>query len=157
MSMNLQVAIDKDTTVISEEMDKATTLFAEAISQILPDLAQLFQQYQVSGVLKTKLLPETSRGCTYIDGRAICTKGFRLELMRESVSFGETSTRDTETEQKFWTDIESKFLEMVDLLSQSIQEMSESFEVQFSIETATVNIEQPVVCQWDSNKILHCS
>lgn len=162
MSMNLQVVIDKDTTVLSEEMDRASTLFAEAISKILPDLAQLFQQYQVSGVLKAKLKIEDNEDtitvCRKIDGAIICTQSpLLLEFVPESLSFGEISKQDTEIVENFWIDISSNLFEMETLLSQSIHKMGENFEVQFSIDTATVNIEQSVVCQWDSNNILHCS
>jgi hypothetical protein len=169
MSMNIQVDIDKETIVLSEDMDKATTLVAKTISEILPDLAQLFQQYQVSGVLKAKLKNEVippplfyTMLCRRINGVIICDSSSSpssplLEFVHESLSFGEISKQDTEIVEKFWTDIASKLFELETLLSQSIQKMGESFEVQFSIDTATVNVEQSVVCQWESNNILHCS
>jgi hypothetical protein len=136
--------------------------FESKLSEMLPEIAQLFQQYQVSGVCKGQLKNEEHKvrieECKKINGKRICTQSspIFLEFVSESLSFGEISKQDTEIVEKFWTDIASKLFEMETLLSQSIQKMGESFEVKFSIDTAKVNFEQPVVCQWESN-ILHCS
>ncbi|NJR19175.1 MAG: hypothetical protein HC785_28025 [Calothrix sp. CSU_2_0] len=161
----------------SQNATQVSSEFESALSAILPEIAQLFQQYQVSGVLKAKLkneviipeipgMPRIPRPeipplvCKRINGIMICDLSpspILLEFVPESLSFGEISKQDTEIVEKFWTDIASKLFEMETLLSQSIQKMGESFEVKFSIDTAKVNLEQSVVCQWDSNNILHYS
>jgi hypothetical protein len=134
------------------------------LSALIPEIAQLIQQHQASGVLKTRHKIE-SGGCTYNPpGGASCTSVPCnlsdlpiMEFVCGLLSFGETSESDTEIAQQFWTDTASKLFELVTFLSQSIQQTGEIFEVHLVINAATVNPEQPVVCQWISDDILKCS
>jgi hypothetical protein len=136
------------------------------ISALIPEIAQLIQQHQASGILKTKFkiaggscrprpIPPGGIDCTSVpcDLSNIPIMEFVCGLLR----FGETSESNTEIAQQFWADIASKSSELITFLSQSIQQTGEIFEVHLVINTATVNLEQPVVCQWISDDILKCS
>jgi hypothetical protein len=136
------------------------------ISALIPEIAQLIQQHQASGILKTRYKIE-SGGCKLrpippggIDCTSVPCNLSNLPIMEfvcGLLSFGETSESDTEIAQQFWADIASKFFELITFLSQSIQQTGEIFEVHLVINAATVNPEQPVVCQWISDDILKCS
>jgi hypothetical protein len=141
----------------SQNAIQVSSEFESALSAILPEIAQLFQQHQASGVLKAEITPAFN-GCTYPDGIPSCTAlPSELEFVPQLICFGEPSKQETEIVQEFWTDIASKLFELEILLNQSIKKMGDSFKVKFSIDVAKVDIQQSVVCQWDSNNILHCS
>ncbi|NJL65206.1 MAG: hypothetical protein HC903_29735 [Methylacidiphilales bacterium] len=103
----------------SQIATQVSSEFESALSVIMPDLAQLLQQYQVSGVLKAELTPAFN-GCTYPNGIPSCTAlPSGIEFVYQLIGFGEE--QDTEIVQKFWTDIASKLFELETLLNQSIK------------------------------------
>jgi hypothetical protein len=144
----------------SSRANQISTEFKSALSEILPDLYQVIKHYQVSGVLKTRLHLPISAGCYWVwDGTAwhrICTHP-SMQFVPELLSFGATSEPEDDLVQQFCTDFASKLFEQVAPLTQSVQQTDESFEVHFSIDPATVNFDQPVVCRWISDDILKCS
>jgi hypothetical protein len=149
----------------SDKVQQLKNECESTISAVIPEIAQLIQQHQASGILKTRYKIE-SGGCTYNpSGAPICNTSVPcnlsdlpiMEFICGLLTFGETSESDTEIAQQFWTDIASKLFELVTFLSQSIQQTGEIFEVHLVINAATVNPEQPVVCQWISDDILKCS
>lgn len=147
--------------------DQLSSKFESQFSAIIPEIIQLIQQYKASGAFELKLRILGQGGCRLVNGFLICistpdcngvlSQQPIMELMSESLSFDETSELDLGVAQQFWKDIASDLFESVTLLGQSIQDVGESFEVHFFIDTATVNAEQPIVCQWFNNDILRCS
>jgi hypothetical protein len=156
----------------SNTADQLSHEFESALSAIIPEIAQVAQQYQVSGAFKAKLkivetaLAGQSTGqstghCTVINGVRICSTSIEhinaIEILSETL----TPELDSERAEQLWTEIASTLSSTVALLGQSVQNTGKSFEVHFFIETATLNSEQPVVCQWDNDisevNILQCS
>ncbi|MBE9012211.1 hypothetical protein IQ250_18590 [Pseudanabaenaceae cyanobacterium LEGE 13415] len=150
----------------SDKANEISHKFESLLSAMTPEIAQLIQQYSVSGTidatLKTATETITSTGCVYRPpGGASCTSlpSTILEIFPEVLQFGETS--DSDPAEQFWMNLASILFKTMIVLEQSIQETDESFEVHFAIDTAKVNCEQLVVCQWDSNssqtRLLTCS
>lgn len=152
----------------SDDANKISREFESTLSAIIPEIAQVIQQYQVSGAFKTKLkiLPEREEisgigGCKKVNGIDICSVCSEypntIEIFPEML----TSEPDPKCAEQFGTAISSTLCSTVDLLGQSIQNVGQSFEVHFFIETEALNSEQPVICQWGSDicqvNILQCS
>ena len=127
-------------------MDANTTTqlsneFESALSEILPDLYQLLQSYQISTTLEIVLfdlcdLADEShlRGISCVCGKQYqnpckCTDPPGLEM-------------DLETAQQFCTDIDSTLSMILPRLGQSAQQVDESFEVHFLIDSAPANSSQ---------------
>lgn len=142
--------------------------FESAISEILPDLYQLLQLYQVSGTFELRLVaPDQSPTIaenhippvcvSHWDWQCRCYKCNFLPQDQEP-SVASKLGIDSEKLQQFCTDLGSK-LSASPRLNQlsSMRADQQSFEVHFPIDPATVNFEQTVVCRWVSNDTLQCS
>lgn len=151
------------------DSDKAKQVSHEiesVLSEILPDLAQLLQHYQVSRALEIDLvdLPNTpdslkAATCCFHNGllRCACTYAYGAFKPGDAPELG----LNPEQAQQLCRDVASKLSTILPRLSQSAQQTDEIFEVHFLIDPATANPGQPVVCKWDSDtsrgNILQCS
>ncbi|WP_446880373.1 hypothetical protein [Phormidesmis sp. 146-33] len=130
--------------------------FESALSEILPDLYQLLQHYQVSSPLEIHLFGladdsvSSDRSC-FCDG--FIQKPCRCGITSDPLPIG----LDSEKAQQLLEDVDSKLSTILPCLSQSAQQIDKSFEVHFLIEPAKANSGQLVACQWICDNILKCS
>ncbi len=122
----------------SDTADQLSNKFESALSEILPDLTQLLQQYQVSEVLTIEL--KILMGCHPTpNGGHVCNWQPVIEPTPEVPGFGEIGEPDPETAQQFWIDIASKMFATMTLLSQSIQQAKEKFKAHIIIDPAAMD------------------
>lgn len=151
------------------DSDKANQLSDEiksALSEVLPDLKQLLQQYQVASPLEINLglnsllSMATSCPCCLVNGILKCNSAYsphRLQTADE-----DTLGLDPEKVKQLSTDVGSKLSTVLPHLGQSMKQGDQfPLEVHFRIDPATVDSGQPMVCQWVTDKpqgdILQCS
>jgi hypothetical protein len=142
-------------------VENATQLsneFQSALSKILPDLYQLLQKYQVTETLEIELESDFFNignaaiyTCCLVDGKLRCGSAYQAPGVHEP-ALG----LDKETAEKFCQEISLKLRAVLP----SIKQANAGFGMQLSIDPATANDEQSVVCKWDDQSpghILQCS
>jgi hypothetical protein len=142
----------------TENATQLSNEFQSALSEILPDLHQLLQEYKISETLKIDL----ESGFFNIGNAAVCTcclvnGGLRCGSAYQAPGVHELALGlDNETAESFCQDISLKLRAVVP----SIKQADMGFGVHLSIDPFTVNNEQSVVCKWGDEPqghILHCS
>lgn len=119
------------------------------------EIDQLVHQYQISEVLEIiiepisrelriniKRVPPAEAHCTYPGGIPKCSK------MPEETILAETLALDSEMVQEFCTNIASKVFPAMTFLSQSGQEVGETFKVLLILNPATANNRQTMFCKY---------
>lgn len=151
------------------DSDKANQLSDEiksALSEILPDLNQLLQQYQVSSPLEINLelnsllSMATSCPCCLVNKVLKC--GLRYSPHLLNTADEDTLGLDPEKVKQLSTDVGLKLSTVLSHLSQSMKQGDQfPLEVHFRIDPAIVDSGQPMDCQWITNTpqgdILQCS
>lgn len=161
----------------SDQAQQLSSAIESALSQILPDLVNLLQQYQVRGLelylvnmsqllMGTSQLPPAVNSseipilCTYWDWTCPCWKFCRPGLTNSSndpLGLG----LDPEKTRQFCKDIASKLNQIMPPLGQSIPPSEESYEVHLLLAPDIVIPQHPLVCEWSSDtsqgNILECS
>jgi hypothetical protein len=131
--------------------------FQSAFSGILPDLYQLLQIYHVSSSLEIHLsnLVDYSTSST---GSCFCNGVIQRPCKCDGITtIPPELGLDDDKAQRLLTELDSQLSTILPGLSQSAQQMDESFEIHFLIDPAAANSGQPVVCQWTCDNILKCS
>jgi hypothetical protein len=124
------------------------------LSEILPDLYQLLQSYQMSSTLEIHLFDLADN---VILGSCWCVDRLQNPCRCNRSLSSDLPGLDTEKTQQFCADFDSILSTILPRLSQAAQQTDESFEVHFLFDPATVNSAQPVVFQGISDGILKCS
>jgi hypothetical protein len=137
------------------------------LSEILPDIDQLLQQYKVLETLRIHLVDLDQPENALTLSAFYIRNGFwqfpcnRAKLLNEVPQYDDTLGLDPERARQFSTDLASKLSTVFPRLSQFAQQANESFEVHLSINPATVNPEQSMVCEWVNDpyqsNIFQCS
>lgn len=147
----------------SDNANQLSDEFEAALSEILPDLVQLLQRYQVSSTLEIDLEPQflntgtmTSCTCCWVDRtRYRCGLPGYNKIQQGALGL------DPAKAEQLSKDIQSKLSTVVQGLSSSVEPTNNSFAVHFVVNPAITNSEQSVICQWDNNSsqggILQCS
>ncbi len=145
--------MDSDT---AQQLSKA---IEASLVGVLPDMAKLLHDYQISRVLEIHLIDinqlqlyPSSFACCNVKGNVrCCTLGYGPGLRSDF-----TLELDPEKTQQFCSDVTAKLQQSLPDLRQSIPASSESFEVHLCLDPATVIAQHPMVCEWiDGN--LRCS
>jgi hypothetical protein len=126
--------------------------FESAYSEILPDLYQLLQHYQVS--ISSAI---TIHSCVWCNGSTYCYPNMPPPPCPRPRPFDgpEELGLDIEKTQQFYTDVDSKFSTISPRLNQAVQQMDESFEIHFLIDPAT-DSNSHAICRFVDG-ILICS
>lgn len=150
--------------------DKATqvsNVIKSALSEILPDLLNLLQHYEIKGLeLRlidmgqltdiSRITPAISSNeipilCTYWDPRCPCWKFCNPLVIG----------LDPEKTEQFCNDFAAKLNQIMPPSGQPIPSLDENYEVHLLLDPATAIPQQPMVCEWDSDtsqgNILQCS
>lgn len=119
-----------------------------ALPEILPDLGQLLQQYQLSEPLEIQLLnlnlsqQQTSIGPCCLVGTVIqCFPTYRPRVAEDTLGL------KPEQAEQLCIDVESKLAAILPRLSQSVQQTDEMFEVHFLIDPANTTAGQSATCK----------
>jgi hypothetical protein len=139
----------------SDAAKQLSDAIESALSIPIPEIDQLVQQYQLSEVLeiiiepisrelriKINRTPPVEEFCTYPGGIPKCS------MMPEEPILGETLALDSEMVQEFCTNIASKVFPAMTFLSQSGQEVGETFKVLLILNPATANNRQAMFCKY---------
>ncbi|MBD1847054.1 hypothetical protein H6F89_27330 [Cyanobacteria bacterium FACHB-63] len=163
----------------SDQAQQLSSAIRSALSEILPDLLNILQHYQITEGLELRLVnmdqlltdisqmpsvtcpSENSILCTYWDRTCPC---WRPRICNQSTIGSDDPLGlglDPEKTQQFCEDVASKLNLIMPPLGQSIPPSDESYEVHFLLDPDTVISQQPVVCEWSSDtsqeNILQCS
>lgn len=149
----------------SDTVNQVSYEFESALSDILPDLYQLLQHYQVSSPLEivlNNLDPELGiLCCVRCNGLRYCGNPPLLPPWCPPASclnltdIDDIPGSEPEETQQFSTDLASILSTVLPRLSESIQQMDERFEVRFCIDPAIANSSH-VSCRFVDG-ILLCS
>lgn len=141
----------------SEQSKQISNEIESVLPEVLPDLEQLLQHYQLSKPLKIELLSldlsqqQTSIGpCCLVDGVVQCGPSYRPRIT------GDTLGLEPEQAEQFCTDVELKLAAILPHLSQSVQQPDERFEVHFLIDPANTSEGQSVTCEFVDG-VIRCS
>lgn len=147
-----------DTTNLLKEAVEA------ALSEILPELSQVFKQYKVSNILEIHLadLAQLDLSQEQLKNRATCC--FHSGLLKcncnhvygSQPQVSDISSVDhlsIEEAIRFSNDIGLKLTAILPRLSQFSEQLDQNFEVQFLFDPAIANSEQPVVCQYSGDSL----
>ena len=138
--------------------------FESALSEILPDLYQLLQQYQVSSSLEIVLNNPISPllCCIRCNGRSYCgnppvppPECQSVPSCLELTDKIDPPGAEPEETQQFSKDLASMLSTILPRISEFIQQMDESFDVRFLIDPTTVNDSQ-MSCRFINGEIV-CS
>ena len=111
--------------------------FESALSEILPNLHQLLQQYQILETLEIALFALAAK-VSITGGGCMCGRIYQNPCQcRPFTPLG--LGLDSETAQQFCTEVDSILFTILHRLSQAVQQMDESFEVHIFIDPATVS------------------
>jgi hypothetical protein len=138
----------------SQNATQVSSEFESALSAIMPDLAQLLQNYQLSEILQINVEGMSLAGCTccVIDGGMVCTSSYRQRTTSE-----DTLGLTPEKAEQLSKDVESKLSEVWASLSPSVQQPNESFELRLLVNPAIAYPKQTTVCKWLQDNVLQCS
>ncbi|MBD3884228.1 hypothetical protein IFO70_21025 [Phormidium tenue FACHB-886] len=155
--------IHAGTNTANRMSDKLESL----LSEVLPDIEQLLQQYEVLETLRIHLVDLVQPENALIFSKTYIRNGFlqypcsRFTALSEVPQYDGGLGLDPEKTQQFGTDLAPKLSTLFPRLSQFAQRAGEKFEVHLSINPATMNSEQPMVCKWVNDprqgNIFQCS
>jgi hypothetical protein len=147
----------------SMDSDKANQLsneFASMLSEVLPDLRQLLQSYQISETFEIDLF-DLGTASRSIKGSCLCNGIFQNPCRcSRSVDISEAEF-DSEEARQFCAEVDAKLSAILPRLRQSAEQLDGSFDVHFLIDPAPTSEGKPMVCQWiddpSEGLILQCS
>ena len=138
---------------------------ATALSEILPELAQVFQKYEVSSTVEIHLTDlsaldlaqeqmsvSNKATCCFHSGVMKCTCDHEYASRPQVSDIGDLNLSLDQAIQ-FSDDIGSKLTTILPGLSQFSGQVDQNFEVHFLLDPAIANSGQPVVCQCFDNSL----
>lgn len=168
ITLNRDFVIEGNIGAGTKTAKQMTNELESLLSEVLPDIEQLLQQYEVLETLEIHLvhlaeaeqtLAQTSLACYLRNGFMKCPCLNAKE--GEVPQYDELLGLSPEKAEQFSADVASKLSTIFPRLSQLAQQTDEIFEVHLFINPATVNSEQLMVCQWISDpeqgNIFQCS
>lgn len=126
-----------------------------ALPEVLPDLEQLLQHYQLSKPLEIQLLnlsqQQTSIGpCCLVYGVMQCGLNYGPHVT------GDTLGLEPEQAEQLCRDVELKLTTILPRLSQSVQQTDENFKVHFLIDPGNISGGQLGTCKLVDG-VIRCS
>lgn len=137
------------------------------LSEVVPDIEQLLQQYEVRETLRIHLVDLGQPENALTSSKTHILNGFlqypcnRATLLDEVPQYDGGLGLAPEKAQQFGTDLTPKLFTVFPRLSQLARQVDESFEIHLSINPAMMSSEQPLACEWVNDpyqgSIFQCS
>ncbi len=143
----------------SQNAKQVSSEFESALSAIMPDLAQLLRNYQVSEILEISVAGDgvslASCPCCLRNNRLVCGYAY---VYTQPEDADNTLGLTLAKARQLCEDVGSKLSELWASLSPSVQEFSSrDFYYSLLVDPATADTEQKTVCKWLKENSLQCS